>query len=69
MLRTTQCGCDSSGRMAIMKGEIVQQWIPGIQHEVMRFICPMCGKREISVHTHGVAISQADMDTLIAKLD
>jgi len=69
MLRTIQCGCDSSGKMAIMKAEIVQKWIAGVQHEVVRFICPMCGKREISVNTHGVAITQSEMDALIAKLD
>ena len=59
--------CDSSSaKLPQMEETIVQKWIPGTQHEVKKYVCPMCGTIKGDVNTHGVAISQAEYDALVA---
>jgi len=60
------CTCDNRGYKTEMKKSMISTWVAGTRQDVARYTCPACGRQETIVDTHGVAISQAQYDTLEA---
>jgi len=61
------CHCNGRGYPYLMKKTIIMKWIAGSQHEVTRFTCPVCGRSEIMVDSHGSAVSASRMAELEAS--
>ena len=58
--------CEGTGVLPLMNGVIIQEFISGTQSEVIKYTCPYCGKIQTQVNTHGMVVSQAEMDSMMA---